>query len=151
MSDFEHLRPRDSTSISATGGSGNRTVKVFIWSAYYGAARHARQKGVEEQSRVTSVEDVSVEGRGTSGGMSQSGLEAFGAYQKATQLFDLVLADMEALKANPLCYRLVSLAGRADACGDGAAVRKGRVSREEIMKRRLAVTRRGSAPARQSC
>jgi len=26
MSDFEHLRPRDSTSISATSASGSRTV-----------------------------------------------------------------------------------------------------------------------------
>jgi len=40
--------------------------------------------------------------------MSQIALESFGAYQKARQLFDLVAADMEALKANPLCYRLVS-------------------------------------------
>jgi len=27
--------------------------------------------------------------------MSQSGLEAFGAYQKARQLFDVAVADME--------------------------------------------------------
>ena len=40
--------------------------------------------------------------------MSQIALESFGAYQKARQLFDLVAADMEILKANPLCYRLVS-------------------------------------------
>jgi hypothetical protein len=40
--------------------------------------------------------------------MSQQGLEQFGTYQKACQLFDLVAADMEILKANPLCYRLVS-------------------------------------------
>ncbi len=40
--------------------------------------------------------------------MSQSGLESFGAYQKARQLFDLVVTDMEALKTNPICYRLVS-------------------------------------------
>jgi hypothetical protein len=40
--------------------------------------------------------------------MSQVGLEQFGAYQKARQLFDLVAADMEKLKTNPLCYRLVS-------------------------------------------
>jgi hypothetical protein len=40
--------------------------------------------------------------------MSQTGLESFGAYQKARQLFDLVVTDMETLKANPMCYRLVS-------------------------------------------
>ena len=34
--------------------------------------------------------------------MSQSALESFGAYQKARQLFDLVVADMETLKTNPL-------------------------------------------------
>ena len=40
--------------------------------------------------------------------MSQIGLESFGAYQKARQLFDLVVKDLESLKSNPLCYRLVS-------------------------------------------
>jgi hypothetical protein len=40
--------------------------------------------------------------------MSQVGLEQFGAYQKARQLFDLVAVDMEKFKTNPLCYRLVS-------------------------------------------
>jgi hypothetical protein len=40
--------------------------------------------------------------------MSQSGLDAFGGYRKARQLFDLVVKDMEVLKTNPLCYRLVS-------------------------------------------
>src|SRR5882724_4127896 len=34
-SDFEILRPRDSASISATSGSGNRTVRVFMETAYY--------------------------------------------------------------------------------------------------------------------
>jgi hypothetical protein len=34
--------------------------------------------------------------------MSQIALESFGAYQKARQLFDLVVADMEILKTNPL-------------------------------------------------
>jgi len=40
--------------------------------------------------------------------MSQTGLESFGAYQKARPLFDLVVKDMEALKTNPMCYRLFS-------------------------------------------
>ena len=39
--------------------------------------------------------------------MSQSGLDAFGG-RKARQLFDLVVKDMEVLKTNSLCYRLVS-------------------------------------------
>jgi hypothetical protein len=36
--------------------------------------------------------------------MSQRGLENFGAYQKARQLFDVVVTDMQKLKAEPLCY-----------------------------------------------
>ena len=34
-SDFEILRPRDSRSMSATRGSGSRTVRVFMKQAYY--------------------------------------------------------------------------------------------------------------------
>jgi hypothetical protein len=44
--------------------------------------------------------------------MSQTGLESFGAYPKARQLFGLVVTDMDALKTNPLCYRLVFSANR---------------------------------------
>ena len=40
--------------------------------------------------------------------MSQHGLEQFGAYQKARELFDLVIRDMESLKADPRCYRLIA-------------------------------------------
>ena len=43
MSDFEHPRPRDSNSIPATRGSGNRTVRVLMGIVYYGAAMHARR------------------------------------------------------------------------------------------------------------
>ena len=39
--------------------------------------------------------------------MSQSGLEKFGAYQKARQLFDLVVADMQILKGASVSYRLI--------------------------------------------
>jgi hypothetical protein len=42
-SDFEIFRPRDSSSMSATSGSGNRTVRVFTRSVYYISGRHARQ------------------------------------------------------------------------------------------------------------
>ena len=34
-SDFEILRPRDSASMSATSGSGKRTVSVFMCELYY--------------------------------------------------------------------------------------------------------------------
>jgi four helix bundle protein len=40
--------------------------------------------------------------------MSQRGLEQFGAYQKARELFDLVIRDMETLRADPRCYRLIA-------------------------------------------
>jgi len=40
--------------------------------------------------------------------MSQKGLEGFGAYQKARQLFSFVVTDMELLKKQPMSYRLVS-------------------------------------------
>jgi len=40
--------------------------------------------------------------------MSQHGLEQFGAYKKARELFDLVIRDMEGLKADPRCYRFIA-------------------------------------------
>ncbi len=40
--------------------------------------------------------------------MSQRGLEQFGAYQKARELFELVIADMDVLKTDPRCYRLTA-------------------------------------------
>jgi four helix bundle protein len=40
--------------------------------------------------------------------MSQDSLEGFGAYRKANELFDLVVADMQLIQKEPLCYRLVS-------------------------------------------
>jgi four helix bundle protein len=67
--------------------------------------------------------------------MSQSGLEVFGAYQKARQLVDLVVADMEALKANPLCYRLVSQQiGSADSICANIEEGYGRLSRIEYVR-----------------
>jgi len=35
-------------------------------------------------------------------------LHQFGAYQKACELFDLMVADLQPLARNPLCMRLVS-------------------------------------------
>jgi len=67
--------------------------------------------------------------------MSQSGLEAFGAYQKARQLFDLAVADMETLKTNRLCYRLVSQQmGSADSICANIEEGYGRLSRVEYVR-----------------
>lgn len=67
--------------------------------------------------------------------MSQSGLENFGAYQKARQLFDLVVADMETIRTNPLCYRLVSQQiGSADSICANIEEGYGRVSRVEYVR-----------------
>ena len=43
-SDLEILRPRDSASISATSGSGKRTVSVFMKPLYYMSVRDARHR-----------------------------------------------------------------------------------------------------------
>ena len=67
--------------------------------------------------------------------MSQIALESFGAYQKARQLFDLVVADMETLKTNPLCYRLVSQQmGSADSICADIEEGYGRLSRLEYVR-----------------
>ena len=52
--------------------------------------------------------------------MSQRGLEQFGAYQKALELFDLVVADMQALKADQRCCKLISqqVAGADSICAN---------------------------------
>ena len=68
-------------------------------------------------------------------GVSQVGLEQFGAYQKARQLFDLVAADMEKLRTNPLCYRLVSQQiGSADSICANIEEGYGRLSRIEYVR-----------------
>ena len=67
--------------------------------------------------------------------MSQSGLDAFGGYRKARQLFDLVVKDMEVLKTNPLCYRLVSQQiGSADSICANIEEGYGRLSRVEYVR-----------------
>jgi four helix bundle protein len=67
--------------------------------------------------------------------MSQSGLENFGAYKKARELFDLVVADMQAVKAEPLCYRLVSQqVASADSICANFDEGYGRVSRAEYVR-----------------
>lgn len=67
--------------------------------------------------------------------MSQIALESFGAYQKARELFDEVVADMETLKTNPLCYRLVSQQiGSADSICANIEEGYGRLSRVEYVR-----------------
>jgi len=67
--------------------------------------------------------------------MSQIALDSFGAYQKARQLFDLVVTDMETVKTNPLCYRLVSQQmGSADSICANIEEGYGRLSRVEYVR-----------------
>jgi four helix bundle protein len=67
--------------------------------------------------------------------MSQTGLENFGGYRKARQLFDLVVKDMEALRTNPMCYRLISQQiGSADSICANIEEGYGRLSRIEYVR-----------------
>jgi four helix bundle protein len=89
------------------------------------------KKSVED--RVSGENGVpSVEWRGS---MSQRGLEQFGAYQKARELFDLVVADMDGLKADPRCYRLIAQqVGSADSICSNIEEGYGRLSRVEYVR-----------------
>ena len=67
--------------------------------------------------------------------MSQFGLEQFGAYRKATELFALVVRDMEILKADVWCYRLISQqVASADSICANIEEGYGRVSRVEYVR-----------------
>ena len=67
--------------------------------------------------------------------MSQRGLEQFGAYQKALELFDLVVADMQALKADHRCYKLISQqVASADSICANIEEGYGRLSRVEYVR-----------------
>ena len=67
--------------------------------------------------------------------MSQRGLEQFGAYQKARELFDLVVADMQALKADHRCYKLISQqVASADSICANIEEGYGRLSRVEYVR-----------------
>jgi four helix bundle protein len=64
--------------------------------------------------------------------MSQRGLEQFGAYRKALGLFDDVIGDMEKLKSDPRCYRLIAQqVGSADSICANIEEGYGRLSRIE--------------------
>ena len=67
--------------------------------------------------------------------MSQSSLEQFGAYRKAKELFDLVVKDMEVLKKDPRCYRLiVQQVASADSICANIEEGYGRLSRVEYVR-----------------
>jgi len=67
--------------------------------------------------------------------MSQRGLEQYGAYQKAQELFDLLIRDMEILKADPRCYRLITQqVASADSICANIEEGYGRQSRVEYVR-----------------
>ena len=67
--------------------------------------------------------------------MSQQGLDQFGAYQKARELFDLGIRDMEGLKADPRCYRLIAQqVASADSICANIEEGYGRQSRVEYVR-----------------
>ena len=67
--------------------------------------------------------------------MSQQGLERFGAYQKAMELFDLVITDMDKLRGDPRCYRLIAQeVASADSICANIEEGYGRLSRVEYVR-----------------
>jgi four helix bundle protein len=67
--------------------------------------------------------------------MSQHSLEEFGAYRKAQELFDLVVADMKLVQREPLCFKLVSQqVGSADSIAANIEEGHGRLSRAEYVR-----------------
>jgi four helix bundle protein len=67
--------------------------------------------------------------------MSQRSLEEFGAYRKAQELFDLVVADMNLVRREPLCFKLVSQqVSSADSICANIEEGHGRLSRPEYVR-----------------
>jgi four helix bundle protein len=67
--------------------------------------------------------------------MHQHTLEEFGAYQKGKELFDLVVADMEQLRNDPRCYRLIAQqVASADSICANMEEGYGRLSRAEYVR-----------------
>ena len=64
-----------------------------------------------------------------------NGLENFGGYRKARELFDLVLADMEKVRHHPLCLRLArQQVASADSICANIEEGFGRLSRTEYIR-----------------
>ncbi len=67
--------------------------------------------------------------------MSQASLDSFGAYRKARELFDMVVEDMNALRNDNRCYRLVAQqVGSADSICANIEEGHGRLSRAEYIR-----------------
>jgi four helix bundle protein len=67
--------------------------------------------------------------------MSQRSLEEYGGYRKARKLFDLVVADMNLVRREPLCFKLVSQqVGSADSICANIEEGHGRMSWAEYVR-----------------
>jgi four helix bundle protein len=67
--------------------------------------------------------------------MGQQGLERFGAYQKARILFDFVISDVNEMKGDPRCYRLIAQqVASADSICANIEEGYGRLSRAEYIR-----------------
>jgi four helix bundle protein len=67
--------------------------------------------------------------------MSQYAMEHFGGYQKARELFDLVVQDMGGIMKDPRCYRLVAQqVASADSICANIEEGYGRLSRAEYVR-----------------
>ena len=76
--------------------------------------------------------------------MEKDRLNDFGAYKKALELFDLVVADMSALGRNPACVRLVGQQiAAADSIGANIDEGYGRGTKKEFAQ--FCLYARGSA------
>ena len=67
--------------------------------------------------------------------MGQRSLEQFGAYKKARELFDHVVSDMNELKGDPRCYRLIAQqVASADSICANIEEGYGRLSRAKYIR-----------------